>query len=98
MSSPVSETLLKLVSGVGSYNGWKIKCLLRSVCLRLNLKLSTFGESTRSAGSEFQIGTMRMENNFFRMLVLGILLYYSVLLTELDIYFMSVSFAELVTH
>ena len=47
--------------GGGSYYGWKIKCLLRSVCLSLNLKLLTFGESTRSAGSEFQIGTMRLE-------------------------------------
>ena len=51
------------------FYGWKIKYLLRSVFLSLNLKLSTLGESTRSAGSEFQIGTMRLVKKNFRVLV-----------------------------
>ena len=49
------------------FYGWKIKYLLRSVFLSLNLKLSTLGESTRSAGSEFQIGTMRLVKKNFRV-------------------------------
>ena len=57
--------------GVNSYYGWKIKSLLRSVCLSLSLKLSTFGESTKSAGSEFKIGTMRLKKKNFRVLVLA---------------------------
>ena len=44
-------------------------CLLKSVCLSMNLKLLTFGDSTRSAGSEFKIGTMRLKEKNFCVLV-----------------------------
>ena len=47
---------------------WKIRYLLRSTCLSLNLKVLILEERTSSVGSAFQIMTTRLEKKNFRML------------------------------
>ena len=50
---------------------WKIRYLLRSTCLSLNLKVLILEERTSSVGSAFQIVTTRLEKKNLRMLFLA---------------------------